>query len=111
QAIHRIERLERAAGCEISRVMAAPHGACSDAMLQEMPGCGFESAAISHGSLRAHNKGKPWARSLGYLPSEIIQGCPVLPRWGMTGNTYNTILLAAYLGQPMILRGHHADLR
>jgi len=111
QAGDRVERLERAVGCEISRVMAAPHGACSEAMLQAMPACGFESAVISHGSLRAHNQGKPWTRRLGYLPSEIIQGCPVLPRWGVTGNTHNTILLAAYLGQPIILRGHHADLR
>jgi len=111
QAIRRIERVERASGCRVSRVMAAPHGACTDDMLREMPGCGFESAAISHGSLRAHNQGKSWTRSLGYLPSEVVAGCPVLPRWGMTGSTLNTILLAAYLGQPIILRGHHADLR
>lgn len=111
EAIRRIERLERASGCRVSRVMAAPHGACSEAMLREMTRCGFESAAISHGSLRAHNKGRPWTRRLGYLPSEIVEGCPVLPRWGMTASTLNTILLAAYLGQPIILRGHHADLR
>jgi hypothetical protein len=80
-------------------------------MLREMTRCDFESAAISHGSLRAHNKGRAWTRSLGYLPSEVVEGCPVLPRWGMTGSTLNTILLAAYLGQPIILRGHHADLR
>src|SRR5262249_10520331 len=71
----------------------------------------FESATISHGSLRAHNKGKDWTRALGYLPSELIRGCPVLPRWRLAANATNTILLAAYLQQPIILVGHHGDLR
>jgi len=111
QAVHRIERLERAAGLRVSRVMVPPHGACSEAMLEELPGCGFEAACISHGSLRAHNKGKTWTRKVGYAVSELIAGCPVLPRWGLAGNARNTILLAAFLNQPIILRGHHRDLR
>jgi hypothetical protein len=111
QAIHRIEHLERASGLKVSRVMAPPHGASSEAILEEMPKHGFESATISHGSLRAYNRDKPWTRSLGYLPSELIHGCPVLPRWGLAGNTENTILLAAFLKQPIILMGHHQDLR
>ncbi len=111
QAIRRIERLERAAGFEISRVMAAPHGACSEAMMESLPQCGFEAATISHGSLRVHNKGKEWTRLLGYLPSELIRGCPVLPRWRLAANATNTVLLAAYLHQPIILVGHHQDLK
>lgn len=111
QAIRRIERLERDAGVQVSRVMIPPHGACSEEMLSELVRCGFESACISHGSLRAHNRAKEWTKTLGYLPSETVQSCPVLPRWGLTGNTANTILLAAFLGQPIILRGHHQDLK
>jgi len=111
QATHRIERFENKIGVPVCRVMVPPHGACSESMLEELPKCGFEAACISHGSLRAHNRDRFWTRSLGYLPSEWIQGCPVLPRWGMTGNTTNIILLAAFLGQPIILRGHHQDLK
>src|SRR5262245_19147313 len=81
QAIRRIETLERKAGVEVSRVMVPPHGACSHEMLEELPQRGFESACISHGSLRAHNRQRPWVRQLGYLPSEMIRNCPVLPRW------------------------------
>ena len=111
QAILRIERLERAADLRVCRVMVPPHGACSEEMLAELPRCGFEAAFISHGSLRAHNRLRSWTCNLGYLPTELIQGCPVLPRWGFAGNTENTILLAAYLKQPIILRGHHGDLK
>jgi hypothetical protein len=111
QAIRRIDRLEQKANIRVCRVMVPPHGACSDEMLIELSKCGFESACISAGSLRAHNPGKPWTKTLGFFPAEIIQGCPVLPRWGLTGNVKNSLLLAAYLGQPMILRGHHQDLK
>ncbi len=111
QAIQRIERLERQSGLVVSRVMVPPHGACSEEMLAKFPFCGFEGACISHGSLRAHNKSRAWSKTLGFLPSEIIQGCPVLPRWGVSGDLKNTILLAAYLKQAIILRGHHQDLK
>jgi hypothetical protein len=111
QAIHRIERFERATGLQVSRVMAPPHGACSDDLLEELPKCGFEAATISHGSLCAYNSKKAWTKTLGYLPSELVRGGPVLPRWGVFGNTACTILLAAYLRQPMILMAHHQDLR
>jgi len=111
RAMHRIKGLETKTGLPVSRVMVPPHGACSEAMLAELPRYGFEAACISHGSLRAHNQDKTWTRHIGYLPAESIQGCPVLPRWGMSGNLENTILLAAFLGQPIIFRGHHQDLK
>ena len=111
QAIRRIEHLEARTGLSVCRVMVPPHGACSEEMLAELPGCGFEAACISHGSVCAHNQGKTWTRNVGYFPSELVHGCPVLPRWGLSGNVKNTILLAAFLGQPMVLRGHHQDLK
>lgn len=111
QSLQRIEQLEAAAKVGVSRVMAAPHGACSEEMLAELPKCGFAGATISHGSLRAHNRSRPWIKSLGYRPAEIIKGCAVMPRWRLASNAHNTILLAAYLRQPIILVGHHGDLK
>jgi hypothetical protein len=111
QAVARAKRLEQKGSVAVSRVMAPPHGACSDDMLHELPRCGFESATISHGSLRSFNRGKAWTRNVGYEPCEWIRGCPVLPRWGFGGNCRNTVLLAAFLKQPIILMGHHQDLR
>jgi hypothetical protein len=111
QAIQRIERLERQSGVAVSRVMVPPHGACSEEMLAALPACGFEAACISHGSLRAHNKTRTWTKALGYRPYELVRGCPVFPRWGVAGDVKNTVLLAAYLKQAIILRGHHQDLK
>jgi hypothetical protein len=111
RAIQRIDRLERQSGLAVSRVMVPPHGACSEEMLAALLACGFEAACISHGSLRAHNKSKIWTRALGYRPFELVRGCLVFPRWGITGEIKNTILLAAYLEQAIILRGHHQDLK
>lgn len=111
QAICRIERFEFRTGLKVARVMVPPHGACVQEILEAIPHCGFEAACISHGSLRAHNKTRPWTKNLGWLPAELIQGCPVLPRWSFAGNATNTILLAAFLHQPIILRGHHQDFK
>ena len=69
-----IERLEKNTGLQVSRVMVPPHGACSEGMLAEFPGNGFEAACISHGSLRAHNSARAWTKTLGYLPCELILG-------------------------------------
>ena len=111
QANQRIKKLERRTGLSVSRVMIPPHGACSDQMLAVLPLQGFDGACISSGSLRFHNRGQAWTRTVGFSPSEVIHGCPVMPRWGLKGPTENILLLAAFLGQPLILRGHHQDLK
>jgi len=111
QALRRIEQLERTADLRVCRVMVPPHGACSADMLGALAQAGFEAACISTGSLLAHNPSEAWARTLGFAPAALINGCPVLPRWAMTGNARTHLILAAYLGQPMILRGHHHDLK
>lgn len=111
QARKRIEQLERRASVVVDRVMVPPHGACSTAMLAALPAAGFEGACLSSGSLAAHNPGADWVRELGFRPAEQILGCSVLPRWAMIGISQSELLVAAYLGRPLILRGHHGDLR
>ena len=111
QAVARIQLLEAKARLSVSRVMVPPHGACSARMLSELPRAGFESACISAGSLRAHNPGQEWTRSLGIASTEQVEDCPVLPRWAFVGTTDAILLTAAYLGQPLVLRGHHQDLK
>jgi hypothetical protein len=111
QAVNRIKRLEFKTGLDVCKVMVPPHGACSEELLADLPEAGFESACISAGSLRGHNRGKPWCDTLGFFCADVIEGCPVLPRWALDSNARNASLVAAYLGQPMILRGHHRDLK
>jgi hypothetical protein len=111
QAIGRIERFERKAQLQVCRTMVPPHGACSSQMLAALPMAGFEAACISTNSLLAHNRDEAWTSTAGFAPCEVIAGCCVLPRWGLTGAVENNLLIAAYLGQPLILRGHHQDLK
>ena len=110
QALRRIQRLEAKSGVEVCRVMAAPHGACSEAMMGEMARFGFEAASISHGSLRHYNSTQEWSQRLGCRPTEIIAGLPVIPRFPMKPDVFQESLFAAYLDQPIIPMGHHQDV-
>lgn len=111
QARRRIERLERHAQISVDRVMVPPHGACSEEMLAALPEAGFAGACLSAGSLMAHNAESDWIQSLGFCAAEWVRGCPVMPRWALVGTEESELLVAAYLGRPIILRGHHGDLR
>lgn len=110
QALSRVEVFERRSGLEVSKVMAPPHGACSENALRQMARLGFEAACISRGSLRRYNVQATWLRTLGMRPSDMIAGLPVFPRFPFTGSCHNRILISALLHQPIIARGHHQDV-
>jgi hypothetical protein len=111
QALRRIERLERASGLEISRVMAAPHGACIHDMATALLRTGFEAACISRGSIMATNPNTSWPLSVGLYPAEFLgAGLPVIPRFRLKRGCETEMLLTAFLGQPVIPVGHHQDV-
>jgi hypothetical protein len=110
QALRRIEAFERRSGVEVSKVMAPPHGACSEKTLEEMALLGFEAACISRGSLRHYNGPADWLRTLGMKSSDVIGGLPVFPRFPLAGGCFNSVLIAALLHQPIIAMGHHHDV-
>jgi hypothetical protein len=107
QAVARISTMEGRTGLEVARVMAPPHGACSEAALAEMARRGFEAACVSRGSLRHHNPEAPWTRTIGLNPCDIVAGLPVIPRFGLSQNCRNDILIAAALRQPIVPITHH----
>lgn len=111
QALLRIERLEQVSGLEVSRVMAAPHGACSQAMATVLLQMGFEAACISRGSIMHHNPGSVWPLAMGLNPTEFMgAGLPVIPRFRMHSDCEINLLMAVFLGQPVIPVGHHEDV-
>ena len=110
QALRRTRELKAKSGLEVSRVMAPPHGACSEAMMQAMAEAGFEAACISPGSVRSANPEAPWTDSLGLEPACFVAGLPVIPRFRLDASCEGAILVAAYLDQPIIPVGHHWDL-
>jgi len=110
QALFRIEELEKRANISVARVMAPPHGACSEETIKQMALIGYEAACISRGSLTYHNSHAKWVRTLGMRPTEIIQGLPIFPRFRISMDCQNAILVAALLRQPIIPVGHHQDV-
>jgi hypothetical protein len=108
QALRRIAALERRCGLSVARVMAPPHGACSEAALRAMFRLGFEAACIS--------RPYPWRDELpaptplaGWHPAELVcGGIPVAPRQPLSAPRED-LAFRALLGQPLILYGHHDD--
>lgn len=108
QALRRITTLERRSGLSVARVMAPPHGVCSEAALRAMFRLGFEAACIS--------RPYPWRDGLpaptplaGWAPTELVAGgIPVAPRQALSAERED-LVFRALLGQPLILHGHHGD--
>jgi hypothetical protein len=110
QALQRIGSLERRSKVQVSRVMAAPHGACSEELMGDMARLGFEAACISHWSNRSHNPSKQWNMRLGLAMAEMVADLPLIPRFRIFPTCQTDILLAAFLNQPIIPVGHHEDV-
>ncbi len=110
QALRRIDSIELHSGLTIPRVMAAPHGACSEVACNIMHRLGFCGATVSRGSLFHANPNKHWSESFGLKPYEIINGLPVAPRFRISADCIAQATLNAFLGQTIIPTGHHEDL-
>lgn len=111
QSLRRIERLESVTGLSVARVMAAPHAACTDAMGSALLRFGYQGACISRAALMAANAEMDWPVAVGLRPAEFIGGgLPVIPRFGLSMHSQASMVIAAFLGQPVILVGHHDDL-
>jgi len=111
QALTRIASLERRSGVRVARVMAPPHGAFGSGMMRTCAAVGFEAACVSWGSLWSANRDHKEICLVGARAGEVIEGLPVIPRFGLASGTESQILLSAYLRQPIIPVGHHWDVR
>ena len=108
QGLRRIAALEHRSGVMVDRVMAPPHGACSEPALRAMFRLGIEAACIS--------RPYPWRDDLpaptslaGWRPAEMVAGgLPVLSRYALS-LPREDLVFRALLGQPLILYGHHQD--
>jgi hypothetical protein len=109
QAVRRIRRFEERYGVHVQRVMAPPHGVCSQVAAEELLAAGFEALCVSrpYPWLSAPPVDRPLA---GLQPAEVVVGgLPVIPRLHL-GQPHDELVLRAFLGQPVILYGHHEDV-
>jgi hypothetical protein len=122
QSLKRIARLERVSNLRVSRVMAAPHSACTADVAAQLLHQGFEAVCISHELLRRFNPTTEWSPLFGLEPAEFLSdGLPVIPRFHLSPprqrdglkdrkKCTNPIIIAALTGQAIIPFGHHEDL-
>jgi hypothetical protein len=109
QALTRIAALERRTGLNVSRVIAAPHGGCSESMMAQMLRLPIEGASVSAGPTVRCNPSKDWPLGFGLSPVCFMAGgFPVIRRFHLR---YGLLPLrfAAFLGQPILSYGHHED--
>lgn len=120
QAFRRIEKLEMRLGLEVSRVMSAPHSACTTNMLNFMLQLGYEAVCIPWDSLFRYNPHDSWNPTTGLnLVDFQGGGLPVMtrvrlrPEWNPQLRCYpdwkTGIIISAFLSQPVIPLGHHLD--
>jgi hypothetical protein len=120
QALRRIAAFERRTGVAVPRVMVPPHEACSEAMARALVRTGFDAITMTRPYPWAETSpswlaAPPSARSpVGWSPADSAPGLPpVLLRHPLAAPLHSPaeVALRAYLDQPLILYGHHDDLR
>ena len=117
QALRRIERFERRSGLHVSRVMVPPHERVTEPALRGLLACGFEGVSTARPFPWVDAAGPSWlihppgAEALAaFTPSHASgDGLPILLRLDF-GHPREELVLRAYLGQPLVIYGHHGDL-
>lgn len=108
QALRRAARFEAHYGLAIDRVMTPPHGMCSESVARALAALGYDALCAIHPY--PWTERAPADRPLaGWEAAEFAGGCAVIPRLPMTSDPAE-IAWRAFLGQPLVLYGHHDDL-
>jgi hypothetical protein len=118
QAMRRIEAFERRVGVAVDRVMVPPHEECSEEMLKGLRRCGFEAVTMTRPYPWLAAPPRPWlarpagaGRLVGWKPVDVVDAMPVLLRHPLLTRDGPEIVLRAFLDHPLVLYGHHDDLR
>ncbi|HET6448073.1 MAG TPA: hypothetical protein VFG31_03105 [Conexibacter sp.] len=108
EALRRVERVERRARLDVARIMVPPHSVCAEPVPAALRRAGFE--ALCNGRPYAWRKRPPANVPLaGAEPVDVVDGLPILPRVHLAAPR-GELALRAWLGQPLIVYGHHEDL-
>jgi hypothetical protein len=118
QALRRTRAFGRRHGVPVDPVMVPPHEECSRATMRALRRCGFEAITMTRpfpwlaSSPRSWLTRPPDAGPLaGWGPSDRAEGLAVFLRHPFVDRSPAELALRAFLGQPLILYGHQADLR
>lgn len=118
QALRRTRAFGRRHGVPVEPVMVPPHEECSQATMRALRRCGFEAIAMTRPFPWLAPPPLSWLTRptevgplAGWGPSDRAEGLAVFLRHPFVNRSRAELVLRAYLGQPLILYGHQADLR
>ncbi|HEV7461470.1 MAG TPA: hypothetical protein VGN78_13115 [Solirubrobacteraceae bacterium] len=109
RAVARVRAFERRAGLDVSPVMAPPHGSCAPVTLDALRRT--EIAAMCMNRPHPWRDRPPASRPLACTaPGDWVRGFPVIGRHKLAASPAD-LALTAYLDRPLVVYGHHGDLR
>jgi hypothetical protein len=118
QALRRTRAFGRRHGVPVEPVMVPPHEECSRATMRALRRCGFEAIAMTRPFPWQAPPPRSWLSRpaeagplAGWGPGDRAEGLAVFLRHPFVGRSAAELALRAFLGQPLILYGHQADLR
>jgi hypothetical protein len=118
QALRRTRSFERRHGVPVEPVMVPPHEECSQATMRALRRCGFEAITMTRPFPWLAPQPRSWLTRppavgplAGWGPSDRTEGLAVFLRHPFVDRSPAELALRAFLGQPLILYGHQADLR
>ena len=120
RALRRAAAFERRTGVVVDRVMVPPHERIGEPMARALFACGFQALCTTRPYPWAVNSPDlPWLTRpadagplAAWRPVDVVAGgLPVLLRADFALHPREDLVLRAFLGQPLILYGHHDLLR
>ncbi len=117
QALRRVRDFELRHGVRVEPLMVPPHEECSRATVRGLRRCGFEAITMTRPYPWLSPPPRSWLTRpesagplAGWHPADLAEGLPVLLRHPFAGRSRAELALRAFLGQPLILYGHQADV-
>ncbi len=107
QALQRIAAFESRHQLSVGRVMVPPHGACSEEMMHALRRTGYD--AIAYNTVPGGDQVQRALTGWGIADLHLGGGFPGMHR-AKLDTPVDELALRAYLGQALLLYGHHTDL-
>ncbi|MBI1840251.1 MAG: hypothetical protein HYR88_05295 [Verrucomicrobia bacterium] len=111
QALRRMDCLATRHGLKISRVMEPPYGVVDHEFIKALALLDYEGVMITPSQFLRANRSHDWTPSFGMERAETFpSGLAIIPRIVMGRKALTEMVLAAFLGQPVVLAAHHHDV-
>jgi hypothetical protein len=117
QALRRMERFEARSGVPVARVMVPPHERVTEGALAGLLACGYDAVCTARPFPWVPADGPSWLihppgtdPAACWTPDHTVAGgMPIVMRQDF-GHPREELVLRAFLGQPLVVYGHHTDL-